>query len=140
MKRLFQRRFCDDEILIQFLKFGIVGACGFVLDCAFVYSGIYLFGISRTAAGLISFFPVVTFTWFGNRVFTFRDAPRGDMHKQWARFAVACAIGLAFNRGTYVLLINNSQLVFDYPVLGLLAGTGAGMFFNFFTSKKLVFR
>lgn len=125
---------------IQFVKFGIVGFAGFILDNATVYLGIYGFGLSRIAAGFLFFPVVVTFTWAGNRLFTFREAKREKMGRQLVKFAVVCAIGLVFNRGTYSLLVSTVPLAYDYPILGLLAGTAAGMFFNFFVSKKLVFR
>ena len=126
--------------LVQFLKFGVIGFAGFILDNAFVYFGIYKLGLGRIAAGLFSFPFVVTFTWIGNRLFTFHDAPKSRMSQQWLKFAMACAVGLVFNRGTYSLLVNNVPLVYAWPTLELLAGTAAGMFFNFFVAKKLVFR
>ncbi|HAX92110.1 MAG TPA: GtrA family protein, partial [Rhodospirillaceae bacterium] len=82
----------------------------------------------------------VTVTWIGNRLFTFKDHDHEPMAKQWAKFASVCAVGIVFNRGTYTLMVSLIPFVYDYPVLGLLGGTAAGMFFNFFASKKLVFR
>jgi putative flippase GtrA len=125
---------------VQFLKFGTVGVAGFALDNALVYFGIYALGLGRVAAGFASFPIVVTFTWFGNRIFTFRHADRSGTALQWARFAAVCAIGLVFNRGTYSLLVSTVPMVYAYPVLGLLAGTAAGMFFNFFMARRVVFK
>ena len=127
------------ETAMLFFKFGIVGVIGFVVDAAMVYAGIYLFGLSRITAGLFSFPFAVTTTWFGNRVFTFKDAPHTPASKQLAKFAAACAVGLIFNRGTYSLVVSLSPFAYNHPVIGLLAGTAAGMFFNFFVSKKHIF-
>jgi putative flippase GtrA len=123
----------------QFFKFGIVGAVGFAVDTAFLYFGIHVLGLGRIAAGLFSFPFAVTVTWLGNRHFTFCDATPMPAAKQLAKFAFVCAIGLIFNRGTYSLLVSTIPFVYDYPVIGLLAGTGAGMFFNFFAARKHVF-
>jgi putative flippase GtrA len=128
------------ETSVQFLKFGIVGVIGFVVDVAFLYLGIYGFGFGRIAAGFFSFFFAVTVTWIGNRLFTFRDAKHESMAKQWTKFAAVCLVGIVFNRGTYSLLVSTIPLIYDYPVIGLLAGTGVAMFFNFFASRRLVFR
>jgi len=128
------------ETLIQFLKFGTIGVIGFVFDTALVYFGVDVLGFSHTGAGFFSFPFVATFTWVGNRLFTFANAPRGNRRKQWMRFLMVCGIGLVFNRGTYALLVNLVPLVYEHLFLGLIAGTAAGMFFNFFASKKLVFR
>jgi putative flippase GtrA len=123
----------------QFFKFGVIGVLGFGVDSAFLYLGIYAFGLSRIAAGLFSFPFAVFSTWFGNRIFTFRNAPQMPAAQQLAKFAAVCAVGLVFNRGTYTLLVTYVPLVYAHPVLGLLAGTCTGMFFNFFVARRHVF-
>jgi len=125
---------------LQFLKFGMVGFVGFIVDTAFLYLGIGALGMGRIAAGFFAFPFAVTVTWIGNRLFTFRHVEHEPMARQWAKFASVCAVGIVFNRGTYTLMVSLIPLVYDYPVLGLLGGTAAGMFFNFFASKRLVFR
>jgi putative flippase GtrA len=129
----------NKPLCVQFFKFGIIGVIGFIVDAAFLYLGLEALGLSRIAAGFFSFPFAVTVTWLGNRLYTFRDAPHEAMTRQWAKFAIVCAVGIVFNRGTYSLLVSFVPLVYAYPVLGLLAGTAAGMLFNFFASKKLVF-
>ncbi len=128
------------RIVVEFCKFGGVGVAGFIVDTIFLYVGIHALGLSRIGAGLFAFPFAVTVTWFGNRVFTFRDIDHEPMAKQWTKFAIVCAVGLVFNRGAYSLSVSTIQLVYDYPFIGLLIGTAAGMFFNFFVSKRLVFR
>ncbi|MDD4615500.1 MAG: GtrA family protein [Alphaproteobacteria bacterium] len=123
----------------QFFRFGIVGFVGFIVDWAMLHVGIDLLGLGRVAAGLFSFPFAVTATWIGNRTYTFKDAKPMPVCKQFSKFALVCAVGLSFNRGTYSFLVTFVPLVHDFPVLGLLAGTAAGMFFNFFASKKHVF-
>lgn len=135
MKRLLQ-----NEVLRQFLKFGLVGGFGFLVDTAFTYGGIYLLGLERIPAGFFAFPFAVTFTWIGNRLYTFREVEHEPMAKQWAKFASVCAVGIVFNRGTYSLMVSTLPFAYEYPVFGLLGGTAAGMFFNFFASKKLVFK
>jgi putative flippase GtrA len=130
----------DRTLITQFLKFGVVGFVGFVVDTTLTYTGIYELGLNRVVAGLVSFPFAVTVTWIGNRLFTFAGARHMPMARQWARFFIVCAVGIVFNRGTYSLLVTTAPLAYKYPVLGLLAGTAVAMFFNFFVSRKLVFR
>lgn len=130
----------NHPIVRQFFKFGIVGFIGFLVDTAFLYIGIHALGLDRIPAGFFAFPFAVTVTWIGNRLFTFRELDHEPMAKQWAKFASVCAVGIVFNRGTYSLMVSTIPLVYTYPVLGLLGGTAAGMFFNFFASKKLVFK
>jgi len=130
----------DRNLIIQFSKFAVVGGIGFILDNVLVYLGIYALGMSRIAAGFFSFPFVVTFTWTGNRLFTFRESKRTALWPQLLKFMSVCAIGLLFNRGTYCLLVTTVSFVYAYPILGLMAGTAVGMFFNFFIIRKHVFR
>lgn len=125
--------------LIQFIKFGTVGLVGFVFDTALVYFFIFLLDLTRVGAGLLAYPFTVSLTWIGNRLFTFKDSDHEPMAKQWSKFALVCAVGIIFNRGTYSLMVSTIPFVYEYPVLGLLGGTAAGMFFNFFASRKIVF-
>ena len=72
---------------VEFLKFGVVGAIGFVFDTATVYGlrssvGIY-------AAGFLAYGVAATVTWGLNRVWTFRGRGAGPAHRQWATFLAA---------------------------------------------------
>lgn len=125
--------------VIQFLKFGLVGGGGFVVDTLFLYIGIYLLGLERVPAGFFAFPFAVTATWIGNRLYTFSDQKHEPMAKQWSKFAMVCAVGIVFNRGMYSLLVSTIDFVYDYPVIALFAGSLTGMFFNFFASRKIVF-
>ena len=127
------------ETARQFFKFGVVGVVGFIVDTVMLYFGIGVLGFGRVAAGLFSFPFAVTATWIGNRVFTFACAAPMPAMRQLTKFAIVCAIGLVFNRGTYSLLVSTIPFVYQYPVIGLLGGTAAGMFFNFFAARKHVF-
>lgn len=127
-------------VAAQFLRFAVIGGLGFVVDTAVTYGAIGLFGWGPYVSGFFAFPFAVTATWIGNRLFTFREAVHQPMAVQWAKFASVCAVGLGLNRGTYCLVLMLWPLAYQNPVLGLLAGTGAGMFFNFFFARKFVFR
>lgn len=125
---------------IQFFNFGLVGVGGLIVDTIFLYIGIDGLGLTRIWAGLFSYPFAVTATWLGNRLFTFRDLEHEPMAKQLTKFALVCAVGLIFNRGTYSLTVSTIPFVYDHPFLGLIAGSLAGMVFNFGASKKMVFK
>ncbi len=126
--------------IVQFLKFGVVGTVGFLVDFALTYFGIYVLGMERIAAGFFAFPFAVTATWIGNRLYTYADKEHEPMAKQWSKFAAVCAVGIVFNRGTYSLLVGTLPLVYEHPVLGLIAGSCAGLVFNFLAASKLVFK
>jgi putative flippase GtrA len=62
------------------------------------------------------------------------------MHRQLVKFLIANAVGFVLNRGTYMGLIATQPLFRHHLVLAIASGAGAGMFVNFFLSRRLVFR
>ena len=129
----------DHGLVAQFVKFGTVGAFGFLADTAIVYSLRGVVGVY--AAGMISYLVVASINWALNRAWTFRGRGAGaPRHRQWAKFMVANLLGLVLNRGTYVALIASFPLVHAQPVIAIAAGAVAGMFVNFGLSRQVVFR
>jgi putative flippase GtrA len=122
----------------EFLRFGAVGAAGFVVDTAMVYGTRALLGLY--AAGVLAYFAAATTNWAINRVWTFRGRGAGPAHRQWARFLAANLVGFVLNRGTYAILVTVSPLCAAQPVLAIFAGLLAGMFVNFTLSRRFVFR
>ncbi|MDD3029700.1 MAG: GtrA family protein [Alphaproteobacteria bacterium] len=132
--------FPEPKTVAQFFRFGLVGGVGFLVDVLMLYLGLFALGLGRIPAGLFSFPFAVTVTWFGNRRFVFPDAAPMAASRQWRRFVFVCALGLVLNRGTYALLVSALPFVYAHPVLGVIGGTAAGMFFNFIAAKKHVFK
>jgi putative flippase GtrA len=127
------------EAAAQFLKFGVVGAVGFVFDTATVYA---LRGaVELYAAGLAAYLVAATVTWALNRVWTFRGQGEGARaHAQWARFIAANSLGFLLNRGLYFILVSVSPLCARNPVIAVAAGSLLGMCSNFRLSRRVVFR
>lgn len=122
---------------ISFIRFGIVGTFGFCWDTASVYAlkgvaGLYI-------AGTCGFLIAGTSNWALNRFWTFRHLDHIAAHRQLVRFLMANAIGFIFNRGTFFTLIAVSVLCRHQPILAIIAGTAAGLCFNYFLSRKFVF-
>ncbi len=122
----------------QFAQFVVIGAAGFVWDTLIVYASAPHIG--PYAAGIMSFFIVGSINWLANRYWTYRHLSHGAMHRQLVAFLLANAIGFVLNRGTYVLLIATQPLFRAHLILAIAAGAIAGMFANFFLSRRLVFR
>lgn len=127
------------RLAVQFGKFGIVGVIGLVVDTAVLYAGLAL-GLEFFAARIPSFLAAATATWALNRAFTFRGAQDEPLHRQWAKFIAANAVGGVVNYAVSVGLEANVDLVAAHPFLAVAAGSIAGMFFNFAASKHLVFK
>lgn len=121
----------------DFIRFGVVGTLGFVWDTATVYALRGLIGLYF--AGVVSYCVASSANWALNRIWTFRHRQHGAAHVQWAKFFAANLIGFVFNRGTYFTLISVSSLCHHQPVLAIIAGSAAGLCFNYFLSKRYVF-
>jgi len=130
------RRF---QLLLEFLRFGVVGTIGFVVDTTVLYAGLAL-GLGLYGGRAVSYLVAATTTWALNRVWTFRGRGNGPVHQQWALFLLVNLLGFAMNYGTYAALIAFVPMVAAHPVLGVAAGAIAGMFGNFVLSRQLVFR
>ena len=123
----------------EFLRFGLVGTVGYLVDTATVYA---LKGmIGPGPAGMPSFLVAATVTWALNRSWTWRGRGSGGSRlRQWAHFIAVSSPGLFLNRSIYEFLVFAMPLCATYPFLATGAGTLAGMFVNFGLSRRLIFR
>ena len=123
-----------------FLRFALVGAAGFVVNEAALWVALHYLHLGKDVAWFFAFVPAVTFTWWGNRSFTFREhastGARAMLH-EWVRFVATNSFGALVNLVVYELLIH---LTAASPLLALACGVLAGMVFNFTLSKRFVFR
>jgi putative flippase GtrA len=122
----------------QFVRFGMVGLAGFVVDTGIVYGLRGWLGL--IGAGMVSYLAAASVTWSLNRAWTFRGRGAGPARRQWLKFLAANLLGFVLNRGTYVALVSLVPLCAAQPVLATFGGALAGMGVNFVLSRQLVFR
>jgi putative flippase GtrA len=126
-------------IILQFLRFGVVGTAGFLMDSAVLLAMLAL-GAGPYAGRVLSYLAAASLTFALNRAWTFRSAAKAPVARQWGRFVALNLLGFVANYGTYAAALAASPLVAAYPVLGVAAGSIAGMFINFAVSHRFVFR
>jgi putative flippase GtrA len=74
-----------------------------------------------------------------NRRYTFGNR-RGDrLIREWLRFLAANAAGGLINYGVYAVLVSASEFVSTWPIIGVGAGSLAGLIANFLLSRRFVF-
>lgn len=128
------------KMIEQFLRFGVVGTVGFLVD-ATVLLGMLALGLGPYGGRVVSYLAAASTTFALNRAWTFSSANRdAPVAAQWGRFVLLNLVGFCANYGTYAALIATVPLVAQYPVLGVAAGSLAGMFINFGLSRQFVFR
>jgi putative flippase GtrA len=121
----------------RFLTFSIVGVIGFIVDSSVLYLGLEL-GLGLRWGRVLSYLVAVTATWALNRHFTFGASRRRPV-VEWARFAITQLAGAAVNLGTYFALVAMSAFIARIPVLGVAAGSIAGLAVNFAVARAFVF-
>jgi len=126
------------RLLAEFLRFGVAGTVGFVVDTAVLYAAIGA-GAGLYAGRLVSYVAAATTTWALNRAWTFRGRGDGPAARQWALFLLVNLAGFASNYGTYAALVALSPTAARHPVIAVAAGALAGMAGNFFLSRRFVF-
>lgn len=124
----------------QFLRFSVVGGAGFLVDVGVLYL-LRRAGLDLYSARVCSFVAAASFTWLGNRMFTFAAAPgsRGRLTAEWFLYLGAMTAGGLVNYGTYALLITFLGAFHDHPWLAVAAGTGAGLLINFVFARRILY-
>ena len=128
---------------LSILRFAIIGALGMPVDAGVLWLMTHRAGLDPYSGRVLSWLCAATFTWAGNRYFTFRAArARGlaGMAKEWLRFLAANAVGGLVNVGLYSTLVRFAPPPANNLYVALVLGVLAGLVFNFTLSKRLVFK
>ena len=100
-------------------------------------------GFDPYSGRVVSWLCAATFTWTGNRYFTFAarraHGPRG-IGREWLRFLAANAVGGLVNVGLYSVLVRYAPPPVNNLYIALVAGVLAGLVFNFTLSRLFVFK
>lgn len=128
---------------LSFLRFAVIGSLGFVVDSTVLALDTNWLGLDPFKGRILSIFCAMVCTWLGNRYFTFADRRAlggvGAMFHEWSKFVAANIVGALVNYGVYAALLHFASAPFDNKYVALVIGVLAGLIFNFFLSKKLVF-
>jgi len=144
MKRVHAKGICINsqivvDIFSRIVKFGIIGVAGFVIDSVCLYVFIYLFNMDFYTGRLASFSIAVTFTWYGNRIFTFRDRRGVGLFREWGRFVLANLPGGFVNYGMYAASVMSFEFARSHPAVAVALGSLAGLIANFTATIRLVY-
>lgn len=123
----------------EFLRFGVVGTLGFLIDTAVLYAALSL-GAGLYLGRVLSYVTAASANWALNRVWTFREADRGLRGRQWSMFLLVNLLGFVVNYSVYILLVTFWPVAFSHPVIAVAAGAVAGLGGNFLLSRRFVFQ
>ena len=128
---------------LSILRFAIIGALGMPVDAGILWLMTHRAGLDPYSGRIVSWLCAATFTWTGNRYFTFRATrARGlsSTAREWLRFLAANAVGGLVNVGLYSTLVRFAPPPVNNLYVALVLGVLAGLVFNFTLSKKMVFK
>lgn len=124
---------------LSFIKFGITGASGLIVDFSFTWLFKDVFLVNRFLASAIGFTAAVISNYFINRFWTFKN--KDQIGKQLLSFVLVSLIGLVLN-SFFVYLINHGLGINFYlskaiaVVLVFFWNFSANYFFVFKISKQ----
>ena len=125
------------------LRFAVIGALGMPVDAGVLWLMIHVARLDPYSGRVISWLCAASFTWVGNRYFTFRERrARGLVGavREWLRFLAANAVGGLVNVGLYSCLVRFAPPPVNNLYVALVVGVLAGLGFNFTLSRLMVFK
>ncbi len=137
LRRLFEHKY---QALAEFIKFSLIGASGMVVDLTVVFAAYDLIHLPFRIARVIGFVFALTTNFLLNRKFTFRDARKGNVFRQYFLFFAVCLVGFAVNWLVSVYLFEHVDFFHTYYLLSAFIGILGGMLVNFTGSKLIVFK
>jgi len=123
----------------RFLKFGMVGAIGFVVDAGVLQALVALAGWGPVAARAVSVPVAVLATWLLNRNITF-DRHEGPAWRSLARYGAVSAGGACVNFVVYTLQVLLSAAMAAQPLVPLAVASLAALVVNYLGSRHFAFR
>ena len=128
--------FIIDKLLIsKFLKFGIVGCSGMIIDLGITYLCKEILRINKFISNGIGFILAATSNYFFNRIWTFNSQTE-EIGVQYIQFMIVSTIGLAIN--SLSLYFFNEKLKWNF-YLSKLVAIGITTIWNFFGNLLFTF-
>ena len=91
------------SLVLKFVKFGVVGASGFVIHGGLLYLLRDVVGINQFLANVIGFVAAASSNYVLNRVWTFRSRET-QVGVEYLKFILVSVVGLGINTGSLWLL------------------------------------
>ena len=126
------------KILQEFLTFGLIGLNALILEILIIFILVRI-GIYPEYCRVISIPIAITFTWYFNRRFTFRNKNPKKI-KQYSKYFFLILCGITINYSVYIYVLQ-ILVAFEYAfIIALCMGSLSSMLFNFGLSKFIVFK
>jgi putative flippase GtrA len=125
----------QEEVFIKFIKFGIVGFSGLIVDFGLTWIAKEKLNIQKYISNAIGFSVAATSNYFLNRIWTFQSM-NPEIAIEFSQFIVVSLIGLALN--TFILWLIVSRFKFNFYLSKAFAIIVV-MLWNFFANLLFTF-
>ena len=125
-----------EEFVVKFIKFGVVGLSGVVVDFATTYLLKEQLKVNKYVANSAGFLCAVVSNYVLNRMWTFHDH-NPDVTTQFGKFFLIALFGLALNNAIIYFLTEKLNLKF---YTAKLVATGIVTIWNFFGNLLFTFK
>jgi len=125
----------DKVFILKFIKFGVVGGSGVLIDFFFTWLAKEKFSIPKYYANAIGFTIAASTNWFLNRIWTF-ESKNPEMWIEYSQFLIVSLIGLGINSLVLYLITDKLKVNFYVSKLGAIAVT---TIWNFFANYLYTF-
>ena len=122
-----------------FLKFGLVGAGGFLVDAAVLQIGLAL-GLTPEPARALSILVAIQATFAANDALVFRAHRTLPLARRWLGYLAANAVGALFSYVLFLALLAADLPVLSTPLGALAAASVASWAVNYTGSRLLSYR
>lgn len=122
----------SNKLLLQIIKFVIVGGIATVIDFIFLYIFKEFVGLHELVANTLSFTISVTYNYIASVKWVFDVNKEKDSKKQFIIFIIFSVLGLLLSNFIMWISIDKFGI---YYLIGKVIATGIVMVFNFITRK-----
>lgn len=129
------RRFAAHDVVRQFLRFAVVGAMATAVHYSVLIALKEMFHVPLVVATSVGFLVGALVSYVLNRRFTFSVRPAFGLGL--VKFLAALGVGLLLNGAIVGFLAHEAQIPY---MIAQLAATGLVLFWNFASTRLLVFR
>jgi len=123
----------------QLARFAAVGAAGFAVDAAVLQSLVSAAGWSPFAARAVSFPVALACTFALNRAWTFQGL-RMPLARAYGAYGAIQIVGALINLGVFSICLLLAPVLYQRPVIALGIGAAVSLAFNFYATRRVVFR
>lgn len=129
-------QYFSEAFLFKFLKFGLVGFSGLLVDYGFTYLFKEIFKIQKFVANSIGFTLAASSNYILNRIWTFKST-NPDIMVEYSEFLIISIIGLGLNNFILWLILKKFNINF---YLAKLFAIAVVTIWNFLANAFITFK